>query len=163
MTTPPAVPPPREASSSDGSRYKRLLAGVVGVIVTILASYGIGRFQGAQSTNAAEERTKAEAEARSRATQEFDAQRDRAIRLEARRRLHLASVAVEEKNFGIAREHLTKCATLLERSKGIAALDDLASRIRKQPLAASDDVAAARAELASFTRAFDQALPPAEP
>jgi hypothetical protein len=135
----------------------------LGLILAVMSAWGIGRVQGKRDADAANLLTEQQATARQRATGEFEAQRDRALRLEARRRLHLAALALDERNFGIAQGHLQKCATLLERAKGLEGLDQLGAEITKTKLVATDDLGEVRQKLVRWTQAFDQAMPPAEP
>ena len=141
------------APASEGSGRGRAIGiGVAAVAVALGAAYGTGRYQGMLTTDAAEKR----------ATGEFDAQRDRALRLEARRRLDLALRSVEERNFGVAEQHLAKAKVLIGRAKGDAALDKLAAEIGEGKLPATDDLASTRDKLRGYLVAFDTALPPAE-
>jgi hypothetical protein len=132
------------------------------VVAALGAAYGTGRYQGKLTTDAAEQRASDKEAEKKRATGEFDAQRDRAIRLEARRRLHLAVLAVEERNFGMAEGHLAKAKALLGRAKGDAALDGLANELGAAKLSATDDLGATRKKLLDWVTAFDTAMPLAE-
>lgn len=140
-------------------RGKSLAIGLGALIVALAASWGTGRYQGKLETEAAEKRAADRDTEKKRATTEFDAQRDRAIRLEARRRLHLASLAVEERNFGVAESHLAKASSLLGRAKGDAALDKLAGELAGAKLSATDDLGVTRAKVLAWVKAFDEAMP----
>jgi F0F1-type ATP synthase membrane subunit c/vacuolar-type H+-ATPase subunit K len=152
-----------EPTPAATSRAKRMMVGAAVGIGALGVAYGAGRLQGKLATDAADRRTEEANQQRQRASGEFDAQRDRALRLEARRRLHLALIAVEDRNFGIAQSHLDKAATLLGRSRGNAKLDSLTGELEKDKLGATDDVGAIRQRLLGYVREFDEALPPAEP
>jgi len=159
MSAAEAPEQPREPSTSGGSRVKRWAIGFGALVASLAAAYGTGRYQGKLTTDAAEARATQRESEKQRATGEFDAQRDRAIRLEARRRLHLAVLAVDERNFGVAEGHLTKAGALLGRAKGDAALDRLASEITGTKLSATDDLGATRKRLLDWVSAFDTAMP----
>jgi hypothetical protein len=151
------------APASEGSGRGRAIGiGVAAVAVALGAAYGTGRYQGMLTTDAAEKRASEREIEKKRATGEFDAQRDRALRLEARRRLDLALRSVEERNFGVAEQHLAKAKVLIGRAKGDAALDKLAADIGEAKLPATDDLASTRDKLRGYLVAFDAALPPAE-
>jgi len=160
---PPDPPRPEPSTPAAGIGPKRAMWAALGLVLAVTSAWGIGRLQGKRDADAAAQLTEQQITARQRATGEFEAQRDRSLRLEARRRLHLAAVAVDERNFGIAQSHLQKCATLLGRAKGIGQLDELAAEIAKTKLVASDDLGEVRQRLARWTQTFDQAMPPAEP
>jgi len=145
------------------SRTQRTIAIVGGVLAGLATLYGVGRFQGHAETQAADQRTQEAEKQKERATSEFDAQRDRAIRLEARRRLHLALIALDDRNYGIAEGHVERAATLLERAKGLPALDALAADLRGVKLAPSGEPSASREKVFVLVKRFDDALPPAEP
>lgn len=166
MTTqaPAADPPVKEKTEApSGSRAKRALAAVGAAVVALGAAYGTGRYQGHQKTQAAEQKQAETEKQKGVVTGEFDAQRDRAIRLEARRRLSMALSAVDEKNFGIAHEHLNKAAILLQRAKGISALDALAADLKTTNLAPGAQPNQSRDKVTALIRRFDEALPPPEP
>ncbi|MBI3204384.1 MAG: hypothetical protein HYZ29_22805 [Myxococcales bacterium] len=151
------------APASDGSGRGRAIGiGIAAAALALGGAYGTGRYQGMVTTDAAEKRAADREVEKKRATGEFDAQRDRAIRLEARRRLDLALRSVEERNFGVAEQHLAKAKALLARAKGDAALDKLAADIGEAKLPATDDLSAHRDKLRSHLLAFDAALPLAD-
>lgn len=145
-----------------GSRARTISMGLAAVAVALGGAYGTGRYQGMVSTDAAKRRADEHEAEKKRVTGELDAQRERAIRLEARRRLDLALRSVEERNFGLAEGHLATARVLLGRAKGIAALDELAAGIGEAKLPATDDLATTRRKLLGYLDAFDGAVPPAE-
>lgn len=166
MTSPASTKPEPEPTKAPEAQAtpggKRLLIGLCAVVVSVGSAYGIGRYQGKLATDAAKSREGERATEKQRATAQFDAQRDRAIRLEARRRLHLGQMAVEERNFGAAEKHLAKAADLLGRAKGEAALDELAVAIAATKLPATDDLGPPRQKVLELVKRFDAALPLAE-
>lgn len=164
MTTqaPAAAPPKEKTDTSAGSPVKKALTMLAVAAVAVGAAYGTGRYQGHQSTQAAEQKRDDIEKQKAVVTGEFDAQRDRAIRLEARRRLHMAQTAVDEKNFGIAHEHLAKAAALLARAKGVPALDALAADLKTTNLAPGAQPNQSRDKVTALIRRFDEAQPPAE-
>ncbi len=161
MTSPdePKPEPPAKPEEAESSTGRRVLIAVGAAVVALGAAYGTGRYQGKLTTDAAEKQASEREAEKKRATVEFDAQRDRAIRLEARRRLHLALLALEERNFGLAEGHLAKASALLGRAKGDAALERLAGEIGGTKLGATDDLGATRKKLLDWVQAFDAAMP----
>jgi hypothetical protein len=162
MSQPEATPKPAARTANPAERGRRIRIGVVVGVVVLVASYGVGRIQGKLASDAAEQRVEQSKAETARATTEFDAQRDRVLQLEARRRLELALLALGEQNFGIAKAHVAKAAVLLHRAAGNPGLDALAKQLDALKLD-SGDLARSRAELGRLIRAFDGALPPAEP
>ncbi len=153
---------PEARAAGEASKGNRIVWGVGAVALAIGAAYGTGRYQGVVTTEAADQRAHTKDEERGRATREFDAQRDRAIRLEARRRLHLALLALEDRNFGTAETHVGKAKAFLERAKGDPGLDKLAQDLANTKLVATDDLGASRQKLLDLVKAFDAALPSPE-
>ena len=158
-----AAPDKEKTEAPAGSPLKKALTIFAVAAVALGAAYGTGRYQGHQRTQAAEQKQAEMEKQKAVVTGEFDAQRDRAIRLEARRRLHMAQAAVDEKNFGIAHEHLNKAATLLQRAKGIPALDALAADLKTTNVAPGAQPNQSRDKVTALIRRFDEALPPPEP
>jgi F0F1-type ATP synthase membrane subunit c/vacuolar-type H+-ATPase subunit K len=138
------------------SRTKGLLIGIALGLVALLAAYGAGRLQGAQATNAAEDR----AEASSQVTTELQAT---LLRFEARRKLHLALLALDERNFGIAQQHVSEAGGLLTKSGPAGGVPSLAAELSGAKLVATEDLGAQRGRVIGWARKLDAALPAVAP
>jgi hypothetical protein len=138
-------------------------------LATVGLAYGVGRLQSTfkmDELRATSERAiEGEQRQSSRLQAELTAERARVTRLEARRRLHLAVAALDDRNFGIAQVELKQAAALLAKA-GVEAgteLQKLQSEIAAKKLLASDDVGAQRQHVLGWARRFDQLEPPTEP
>jgi hypothetical protein len=157
MTIRSGEPPPQaKPAAAAGGGFKRalILLGVVAAAVGI--AYGAGRMQTASRIAAAEQQA-------SKAQQASETLEARVLRLEARRRLHLALIQLEERNFGSAEQHLKAAAVLLERSKPEGELEKLRALLAQARLKAGDDIAAQRAWIVSWATHLDTLMPPANP
>jgi hypothetical protein len=96
---------------------------------------------------------------------ELSAERAKLGQLEARRRLHLALAALEQKNFGIAQTELERAAAFLDRSRPDAGtpVSKLQAQIKGYKIIASEDVSKEREMIQGWLRRFDELLPPADP
>ena len=142
--------------------------GVVVALVGIGAAYGVGRLQGRAEVRDAENRAAAAASASASAVAlagvAADIERGKVARLEARRRLHLAMIALDEKNFGIAQDHLVAAKGFLTSAKGSDnELGKLASEIEAMKIAAADDVTEPRAKLLGWVKRIDELMPAGKP
>jgi hypothetical protein len=151
----PAAAPPMPQR-----RAKGLLIGIgIGLLVT-LGAYGFGRFQGLRATNQAEQRVgAAEQKAAGLETALASKQAD-LLRFEARRKLHLASIALDDRNFGIAQQHVAAAGRLLTKS-GTAG--GLAMELSNAKLVVTEDVGVQRGRVLAWARKLDAALPAIEP
>jgi hypothetical protein len=148
-------------------RLKRgLLYGAVGVAV-VGAAYGVGRGQGAMQLREAREGFEAQAAEHQR---EAEAAREQAVaarqvraHLEARRRLHRAVLALDERNFGIAQAHLAAAAAMLEQSGKGAEARTLADELRAVRLLATEDLASQRQPLVKWALRLDEIEPLQDP
>lgn len=162
-------PAPRPDASPSAAKQRkagsRLLYLVLGALLALLASYVIGRLQTASRIEVAEKRATEAKKTTEKKVSELSVERDEVARLEARRRLHLALVALDSRNFGIAQEHLTAAASLLSKSHPDKSSDlaKIAAEITGYHLKASEDVGAERDRLMGWVRRFDAAMPPAKP
>ncbi len=145
--------------------------GVTAAIALALlgAAYGFGRYQTASRIDQVEQDA---SQARQQAQREFDGLKaqmqdvqQKLVRLEARRRLHLALMALDARNFGIAQTHLDAAKQLLLQSKPAdgTALAKLAGSIGELKIVASEDVSAERQRILGFVDQFDAAMPPMDP
>jgi uncharacterized protein HemX len=152
----PGTPEAKPEVETGGGGFKRALIVILVVLASAGIAYGFGRLQTSSKIDAAEQKA-AEAEKTAAAVEA------RVLRLEARRRLHLALVQLEQRNFGIAEQHLTAAGALLEKSKPEADLGQLRTELAGARLKASDDIAAQRAKIAAWAARFDELSPPAAP
>jgi len=129
------------------------------------AAYGVGRFQGASKVQEADARASAAASASASAVSStrvaLDVERGKVARLEGRRRLHLAMVAMEDRNFGIAEEHLVVARKQLGGAAGgDPELAKIASELEALKIVATDDIGEQRKKLLDYCRRIDNVLPP---
>ena len=120
----------------------------VGVSLLVAAgAYGAGWFQGSAGTGNLE----AIAEA---------ATRDARL-LEARRRLDLAHVALENQNFGIAEAHLRAAALKLDAAELTGPMEAFAREVAEMRIGVAGDIAVQQRRLRELIDRFDQLHPPA--
>lgn len=142
------------------------IAVVASIAVSAAAlAYGVGRFQGGGKIAEAEERASAAAAASASAVAGSrvvaDIERGKVARLEARRRLHLAMIALEDRNFGIAQEHVGAANAFLSSAKGAdPEVQKLATDLGAFKIVATEDVGDQRKALLSFCKRLDDAMPP---
>jgi hypothetical protein len=162
MTIRSAGEPPKDlpAAEAGTGRFKRALIVLAVVAASVGIAYGAGRMQTAGAIDSAEERASQSLKAASAAQIRL---REVEARLEARRRLHMALIQLEERNFGIAEQHLTAATAQLAKSKPSGELEQLRASMADTRLKASDDVAAQRAKIAGWVARFDALVPPAAP
>lgn len=145
--------------SAAGPWQKRLIwAGVM--ICAAGAAYVTGRLQTSSMIDAAEKET-ATAEQKVTEQQAAASQLTQLLlRYEARRQLHLVLIALEERNFGIAKEHQSKAATLLQESAPAAGseLAKLHEAMQKYQLVAREDLSAERAVIQTWAKRLDEQL-----
>src|SRR5262245_14459337 len=89
-------------------RVKRALIILTVLVAALGATYLAARLQGGVEVKAAADRATAAEKAR-------DEARSKLLQLEARRRLHLALLALDQRNFGIAESHLGAASGLLTK------------------------------------------------
>jgi hypothetical protein len=151
------------------SRKRVWTIGVLAVAATIAVAYGAGRLQASGKMEELEAHSERAIEAEQSSTAklqaEVDAERARSTRLEARRRFHLALMALDERNFGIAQTHLQAAAALLDKSKPEPGsdLEKLRSAVAAYKLIAQEDLAADRQKVVAWVRQLDELMPLAEP
>jgi hypothetical protein len=143
------------------SKPKRILL-VVGLIAVAAATgYAAGRLQTADLIRQAESRYQELDRKRQTAQEELRSEQQKVQRLDARRHLHLAILAVEERNFGIAQNELELSNKLLSQSGPAQndALAKVAAQMQGQKLIATEDLSVQRQKLLAWVRALDAALP----
>ena len=137
------------------ARIKRVLIVLAVLTAALGATYLTARLQAGIEVRAAEE--KASAAERSRAETHA-----RLLQLEARRRLHLALMALDQRNFGIAESQLGAASGLITKSKPQAPLGELQNAMQAVKLRASEDLGSERKKIENIIARFDQLVPPAE-
>ncbi len=126
----------------------------IGVLsVAVLSAYGFGRLQASSLLDEANQHVEAE-------KQKSQQQTDALLRLEARRRLHLCLLAMENRNFGIAQTHLETAGRLLQKSHPNAELAEVANQIAKHKLVATENLSAERKRILEWVAKFDELVPP---
>jgi hypothetical protein len=155
---------PVEAKTSASTSKKALIGAGVGLVL-LAVTYGVGRYQGAQTAGAADHRAEAADGERAKTEATLSSERARATQLEARRRLHLALMALDARNFGIAQEHVTEAGKLIQKSAPAkdSELAKLGDELATTRLVATEDLGSQRSKLLAWTQRFDSALPPAKP
>ena len=149
-------------------KSKRVLAAVGGgVLVAVLVAYGVGRIQGCSQVQQAEEKAQEAESAKQSATSKLENQleqtRRRVVLLEGRRYLHLALLAMDKRNFGIAQNHLQNASKLLDKGAEEGSEQaKLQDRIEKLTLVATEDFAAQRQKVLDVIEALDTLVPPAK-
>jgi hypothetical protein len=137
-------------------RAKRWLVGLAAGAAVLGAAYGTGRFQTSSRVDEAQALASAKAE-------QWSVEHSSALRLEARRKLHLALIALDARNFGIAQEQLAAAAVLLAATHPDGELDKLQKQIAAYQLKASENVGAERDQVNDWIGRFDGAVPAAKP
>ncbi|MDX2051316.1 MAG: hypothetical protein SFV15_02930 [Polyangiaceae bacterium] len=127
----PAKPP---------SGFKQTLKKLGLLLGALAIAYGAGRFQSARAWHA---------------TENAQAQTQK---LEARRQLHLALMALEDRNFGTAQKTLTQAGAILRASQPSDEFSELAGEIENYKFVAGEDVSTDRQKVLGFTQRFDQLL-----
>jgi hypothetical protein len=137
-------------------------------LVCVGAAYGVGRMQTAGKIDEANKRAlaaeSASASAASSVRMQLEIEKAIVSRLEARRRLHQAVIALDERNFGTAQEHLAAAKTLLASAKGTdPELAKLSADIDALKLVATEDVGEQRTKVLAIVKRLDELVPPAKP
>ena len=156
-TSPPAQQPPPAPPARDQPGKRRTIL-IVGSLIVVTMAYlsglrtSVGRLR---TANQELFRVRSQAEV----AREDVSRRDTTIRqLEARRQLHLTLMALDERNFGIAQNHLNAAAILLGNAGG-GEMEALAQQIKGTNLVAAADFADQRQQILDFVRRLDAAIP----
>ena len=151
---PPVAPP---ATDQPGKRAAIL---IIGALVLVGMAYGSGlRTSTKRLAEAKQELLRVQTQAD--AARSDVARRDTTIRqLEARRQLHLALIALDERNFGTAQGNLNASAILLGNAGGDDEMAALTKQIRGTNLVAAADFSGERQQVLEFARRLDAAIPP---
>ena len=144
--------------------WQQILIWLGVVVVCAGISYGLGRAHMAKQVEAAETKVQSSEQKAQARSNDVKAEQATVQRLEARRQMHLMLLAIDERNFGIARRHQQAATQLLEGSQPPAnsELAKLGRDIAAFRLVATEDLGGVRATVLSWVRQFDQALPPRE-
>lgn len=157
-THPPLKPPPAPPAQDQPGKRAAIL--IIGALVLVGMAYGSGLRTSTKRLAEAKQvllRVQTQADA----ARSDVARRDTTIRqLEARRQLHLALIALDERNFGIAQGHLNAAAILLGNAGGGEGIAALTKEIRGTNLVAAADFAEERRQILDFARRLDAAIPP---
>lgn len=146
----PAVKPAAATPQKPKGRGAAFKRGAITVLAALLVAgvcFGVGYFLGASGKANLE----ATAEAATR----------QARLLEARRRLDLSHVALENQNFGIAEGHLRAAAQKLAAVELEGPMEALARDVAETQIGVTGDITAQQQKLRSFIDRFDQLNPPA--
>lgn len=162
-------------SASQSDRGRKTLILTVLFLVLLLGAYGYGRWQGAQSVGGRDQSAAISAGADAgTARVRSDLVRlegetrllGRQVRLlQARRRLHLALMALDARNFGIARGHLNAVGTDLEALPPDPAAGDgeslsrLARELSSAQLTAGDNLSTHRQRILAWVHELEKQLP----
>lgn len=161
MSVPPPVAPAPVPAPSLKARFKRAAILILGTLIVIAISYGSGMRANVRRAAVAEDREKAKIGELAVARADL-AERDRKItQMEARRQLSLALVALDERNFGIAQQHLAQAGALLSAPGTQGDLSALGGQVKEMSVIAAGDIGQQRARLLDFARRFDVLVPPA--
>lgn len=164
MTTPPSSSPADDTAPTK-ARKVELKVWLYASLVA-LATGGIGYLVGAGREQLALEACKTERAAEATMHQEASAQRgdeakqlsERIQALSARRTLHHAIMALEARNFGIAKDTLARAGKELESATKDEELKSAARQIASFPVDVTADIGAQRDALLALTRSVDQRL-----
>lgn len=150
-----AKPGAKPGSSSIADEKKKTKASpvkkwaiVVGVVlVSVVIAFGAGWVLGSSGV----EELERQAESATR----------QARLLEARRRLDLTHVALEQRNFGIAEAHLRAAAQKLDAFAGDdGRLGQLAREIAETQIGVTEDMSVQKQKIRAFINRFDEIHPP---
>jgi len=138
----PIEEPVSKTPASTGG-FKRTLIKLGILLVLLGGAYGFGRYQSVQANSVLEQ------------------VRLQAQPLEARRQLHLALMALEDRNFGTAQKTLSLAGTMLAKGGPSEELAKLAEEIANYKFMAGEDISTDRQKLMAWTLRFDELLKPA--
>lgn len=134
-------------------------------MLVLVVAYTVGRVQTASHVTEAEKKVDKAHETQKQTSTQLDSEKALVDRLEARRRLHLALLALDQRNFGIADAHMGAAAKLLARSQPAADSDlgKLEKQVGAFKLVATEDLAGQRQKILDMAHRFDELVPPAKP
>jgi hypothetical protein len=134
-------------------RLKLWLVGIVSGTLAVAIAFGLGFYRGRTEV----EDLKKQQET---ALANMRAGESKVAKLEARRRLHLAIVAVDDRNFGIAQRELEEAAKALAASHPAAGseIEKLKTQLSSAKLVATEDLGVQRLRILAWANALDKQL-----
>ncbi len=141
-----------------------MILGALGVLALAVA-YTVGRVQTASHVTEAKHQVEQIDKSQKQTKGQLDSEKSLVDQLEARRRLHLALLAMDQRNFGIADQHMRAAAKLLGESQPAAGSDlsKLQQKVQSFKLVATEDLAGQRQKILDMVHSFDELVPPAKP
>lgn len=145
-------------------RARHTILGVLAAAFSLALAYWVGRAEGTAKSEAIEQRAE---QLKVGHEKDTDQLRERLTRLqrriqllEARRALHRSLIALEQDNFGTAREHLAKARELVRSQKPIpgSALSDLSEALAEIQLGVTADPLPQRVQLTRLASSLDAVL-----
>lgn len=137
-----ATKPPAGGATSS---FKHTLIKLAVAAALLGIAYGVGRFQAGVERGV------------------IESIQARATHLEARRQLHLALMALEDRNFGTAQKTLTQAGSLLAQHEPSDELQALSNEVGGYKLKAGEDISTERQKLMAWIVRFDELLKPPSP
>ncbi len=164
----PAGPPAANAKPppSPGVKKAQRVMILVGLaVLALVVAYTVGRVQTASHVTEAKRQVEQIDKSQKQTKGQLDSEKALVDQLEARRRLHMALLAMDQRNFGIADQHMQAAAKLLARSKPAAGtdLDKLRGEVASFKLVATEDLAGQRQKILDMVHRFDELVPPEKP
>ncbi len=141
----------------------------VGFAASLGAAYAVGRADAGAKTEAVRTAAAQAAESHQEETAELAAQvqteRRRTVLLEARRRIHIALIALDERNFGIASQELNGAGSMMSTVQGAAdgPIAVLATRLHGYKTVVTNDLGTQRGEIVGFAKKLDAVLDREQP
>jgi hypothetical protein len=159
--------PPVPEKRTVAIRRKSLVVAFLVSVACIAVAYGVGRLQEAIHISGIEAKAAAAAknsESKARSLQtELAAARQKLLQLEASRQLYLSLVSLDQRNFGIAQEHIQKASKLLVQSGPPPALAQLAKAMTESNLVATENISAQREQVLRWATGLAALVPPPAP
>lgn len=164
MAKPPVTPEAAPLTPRPWARTRRaLILGTV-LVGALGTAWSIGRLQGLSPLWEAQKLTQTAQSAQETVEKERLQEHQKVQLLEARRRLDLADIEVDRRNFGTAHDHLATAGKLLSKVDPLTPeLSQFAERLRKTSLVAAENSAEAHRKLLDLTFEFDRLMPPMAP
>lgn len=142
------------------NRRMRLTILIVGGLVIVVMAYLSGVRRRANEIRDVNQRVRVLTSTTSALREDVAAREGTIKQLEARRRLHLTLLAMDERNFGIAQQNLTAAGILLgNASEGNSGLAALSQEMRGLNIVAAGNFAAQREQVLGLARRLDALLP----
>ncbi len=163
----PGAAPAPEAKPPSPAKKKaqRFLILTALAVLALAVAYTVGRVQTASHVTEAQHKVEQIDKSQKHTQSRLDSETALVDQLEARRRLHMTLLALDQRNFGIASEHMHAAAKLLAKSNPPpgSALAKLEQQVSGFKLVATEDLAGQRQKILDMIHTFDQLVPPAKP